>query len=243
MITRRLVIGATFFWLAAQTASADVLAPPPASCPEGSTPVTFCHGPETCEIAECTTNADCGVGQVCAARALCVRTHCCSGRGCGLPTRVEYTHVAGPCTGGTCTDFDTACEQHFVCVSGSRDAGTPRPDAGRVDAGGPDHDAGGTASDGGGTTPDGGGTASDGGGTASDGGSASMDGGGASMDGGGAGSDAGGAAMDSGSVADAGESGGTDGGCCSVVGRRSSVAPWAFGLVLALGFLRRRARA
>lgn len=117
-------------------ASADAVPPPPDSCPEGSTAVDFCHGPQTCQIATCTNDGECGAGRVCRQRMLCVREHCCSGICCASagcePT--TYEHVAGACAGGACEELGTTCESRSVCVPGAAiDAG--RVDAGRTDAG------------------------------------------------------------------------------------------------------------
>lgn len=169
-------------------AAADAVPPPPMNCPTGARPLDFCHGPQTCRIADCTDNADCNAGEECVERALCVREHCCGGFSCTIDgaTPPRYTHVDGPCgAGGGCEGFGATCETSRVCVpiTGS-DAGPPLTDGGGTDGGG----------------VDGGGT--DGGGT---------DGGGADMDAGD--SDSG----PSGGM-DAGPDGPTDGGCCSVVG-------------------------
>jgi hypothetical protein len=109
-----------------------------------------------------------------------------------------YTHVVGPCgEGGACEDFGTACERRKVCVPGTRvDAGNPGLDAGTRPDGGSVVDAG--RSDGGGARDAGG---------AQDAGRR----------------DAGGQRVDAGR--DAGGGGGvTGGGCCSVIGARSTRA-------------------
>jgi hypothetical protein len=122
-------------------AFADVLMPPPAACPEGSTGVD-CHGPETCETDACERDNDCGEGQVCRPRMLCVRDNCCNGRGCGT-TPYEIEHVAGPCgTGGACEEFGTSCQSRDVCVDAPAGTDAGRTDAGRTEDAGRAQDAG-----------------------------------------------------------------------------------------------------
>lgn len=216
--------------LAAAPASADVIATPPDMCPEGSTVVGFCHGPPTCEIAECTGDADCGAGQVCRPRDLCVREHCCSGRGCGLPTATRYDHVASACGAGrTCADFDTACETRRVCVPG-----TPVADAG-VDAGPPPSDAGtdgGAPGDDAGSGTDGGGTESDSGAPAQDSGTPAVDAAVPRRDAA-TGGDGGAAPVDAGG-------GGSTGGGCGCRSATSARAPAGLLLAVVAGALWRR---
>ncbi len=236
-MTRALVTSLILLTLPA-AARADVLAPPPASCPEGSSPVS-CHGPSTCRIDDCSATG-CPSGQICVSRDLCVREHCCNGRGCGTMP-VNYDHVAGACgPGGACADFGAACESRRVCVplaagmdGGAPDGGAPdggaidggRVDGGRVDAGSVDAgsvDAG--SVDGGGLDAG----ATDDAGAAGDAGTAAVDAG----------------AMDAGpSPVDAGPPGGTaGGGCCSVYGRGSPLGGALAGMLLALAALRLRRR-
>jgi len=207
--------------LAPTVASADAVGPPPSMCPEGSTAVGFCHGPPTCEIADCSGDADCEAGEVCAPRNLCVVEHCCSGRCCGgmcsdPPT--VYDHISGPCAaGGTCSGFGESCETRRVCVEATgMDAGV---DAGTEDAG---TDAGGT---------DAGDTETDAGGADDDAGSAAMDAGGST------GMDASSGGVDAGD-----EGGSSDGGCgCGVADRPA--APGVGLLLIGLAMLSlRRAR-
>lgn len=190
---------------------ADAISPPPTSCPVGSVPIA-CHGPQTCRLVTCTGDGDCGAGETCLPRDLCLREHCCGGIGCVLDgsTPPRYQHVESPCgTGGSCASIGTTCETVRVCVP------TTKPDGGLTDGGG---------SDGGGPDVDAGDADMDGG--------SSTDGGSSAMDGGGSG-DGGGAGMDSGPAggADAGPPV-TDGGCCSVSGRRGGL-----GGLVGLGFL------
>lgn len=190
------------------TARADAVSPPPDRCPEGSVAVEFCHGPPTCRVSTCETDADCGAGMVCRDARLCTTEFCCSGRCCGGGCGVEptvYTHVFGPCdAAGGCSDFGAACTQEKVCVPGSNtDAGT------RADAGSTREDAG-RSEDGGGTSV--------------------IDAG--QRDAGGTGIDAG-RRRDAGSTG-----GTTAGGCCSVVGGDSALGGVLFGLAIALTIAR-----
>lgn len=145
----RLALVAVVLALSPTLAHADALGPPPASCPEGSAPVA-CHGPETCEIADCITEGDCRAGERCMQRMLCVREHCCSGVACTIPDSMplRYTHVAGPCgASGSCGDPSLSCASHRVCVPG-----TPLPDSGSAtDSGTGGTDSGGAWIDSGST--------------------------------------------------------------------------------------------
>ncbi len=155
-------------------ALADAVSPPPDRCPSGSVAVDFCHGPPTCRVNTCETDAECGAGMVCRDARLCTTEYCCSGRCCGGGCGVEptvYTHVFGPCDGsGGCSDFGAACTLEKVCVpgnadagTGGTDAGTPR-DAGRGEDAGRTTDAGRTGVDAGRTGVDAGRTGVDAGG-------------------------------------------------------------------------------
>jgi len=159
MLRLRLIAFIASLGLVPSVALADAVGPPPSMCPEGSTAVDFCHGPPTCEIAECSGDADCGPGQACAPQELCVAEHCCSGRCCAMdcgsePTR--YDHIAGPCsTGGTCSGFGESCQTRRVCVDAAGvDAGSDDLDAGDpvTDAGSEDDDAGSEGMDAGGSS-------------------------------------------------------------------------------------------
>lgn len=110
----------------AEVARADAIVMP-ASCPESSID-GFCHGPPTCVPRACTSTLDCDVGEVCAARDLCVEPHSCFG-GTGTTTLqhvVSACDASGGCaTGASCTSF-------FVCAPGPVlvDTGPPARDAG-----------------------------------------------------------------------------------------------------------------
>jgi hypothetical protein len=116
-------------------ASADVLSPPPPSCPRGSIPMA-CHGAPTCTADACVDDADCAPSQHCAVLQLCVQEHCCSGRACGDPGAPRFTHVDGPCGSTGCADSSSTCMPVSVCVP-DEDAG-----GGDVDSGAADEDSG-----------------------------------------------------------------------------------------------------
>lgn len=109
-----------------EVARADAIVMP-ASCPESSSD-GFCHGPPTCAPRACTSTLDCDVGEVCAARDLCVVPHSCFGLG-GSTTQ---QHVVGACdaSGGCATG--ESCTSFFVCAPGPVlvDTGPPARDAG-----------------------------------------------------------------------------------------------------------------
>lgn len=108
--------------LAPAAARADVVGPPPESCPAGSSPQSSHAGPLCVPMAECTSSAMCMDGAACAPVSQCIET-----RGCGGlrppdsgPCTVE--HVVGPCgAGDTCTTG--VCRSRRVCTSGSTDDG------------------------------------------------------------------------------------------------------------------------
>ncbi|MCA9605903.1 MAG: hypothetical protein KC619_09935 [Myxococcales bacterium] len=219
--------------LGASTALADAVGPPPSSCPEGATAVSFCHGPATCEIDECSGDADCASGQVCRPRDLCVVEHCCSGMCCAIdcgspPT--TYDHVSGACAAGrTCSGFGETCETRRVCVAGvATDAGVDGGTDGGAEAdagsdGGADLDAGEGIDAGSDAGTDAGRT---------DGGSTPADAGG---------TDAGGSAMDASAPVDAGGGTITGGGCgCHLGPSEGAGGPLAALLLLGLVGWRRR---
>lgn len=102
-------------------AHADAISGPPDFCPEGSEAIE-CHGPDTCRVEGCTTDADCGAGRRCEPRALCVEEHCCSGAlGCASG---GVEHALRGCD-ATCDD-GSPCVDRNVCVGEATDgdAGT-----------------------------------------------------------------------------------------------------------------------
>ena len=97
-------------------ASADVVGPPPTSCPAGSTPST-CHGGPHCTPNLCGTDADCTGGTACKDVAYCVTTINCSGL---LPPDADPSQfekdavdaACGACSGGQ------PCKTLKVCIAG-----------------------------------------------------------------------------------------------------------------------------
>jgi hypothetical protein len=96
--------------VAASPARADVVSPPPEQCPAGSEGID-CHGRPTCRIRRCNENTDCGDGEACQRRNLCVTVQNCGGES-GEP---RYDHVTGECRDGSCAEGD--CNRRAsVCV-------------------------------------------------------------------------------------------------------------------------------
>lgn len=94
-------------------ASADVVGPPPASCPAGSTPSSSHSGPLCRPAPECTATS-------CASPARCMAVfQCIEERPCGglLPPDsgpCTIDHVVGPCdSGGACSTG--TCRARSVC--------------------------------------------------------------------------------------------------------------------------------
>lgn len=117
-------------------ASADVVGMPPPSCPDGSEG-RVCHGNAYCAVDGCVTGSECESGDACVIRELCIETEMCFGLGGGTNVATVTAAGCGGCRG--------RCESHFVCAGGATpvDAGPPRVDAGRRDAGGVDAGSGG----------------------------------------------------------------------------------------------------
>lgn len=103
-------------------ARADVVGPPPASCPAGSEPSASHAGPHCDPGTSCTLSAMCGAGEACEAVGLCIQRVPCGGR---LPPDAGpcfEDHVVGNCSaGGTCSTG--TCEVRNVCVSPSSGGG------------------------------------------------------------------------------------------------------------------------
>ena len=87
------------------TARADVVMPPPKTCPAGTKPGT-CHGGPHCKPEECSSSASCAPGQVCQGQKYCMQTINCGG-GYGGPSYVDVARAAcagaTPCKVGKCT--------------------------------------------------------------------------------------------------------------------------------------------
>ncbi len=113
-----LVLAATtLLWGAA--ARADVIGPPPKTCPAGTEPGS-CHGGPFCKPKVCVSDASCKAGQSCQSKKFCIKQINCGG---GYGTK--YIDVAkGTCPGGApCKDG--TCKTVKVCVAGT----PPKPDA------------------------------------------------------------------------------------------------------------------
>lgn len=99
--------------LTGHAAWADAVPPPPASCPPGTVGFTN-HVAQGCAPADCTSDASCSSGQVCAQYPLCVRrwvSH--SFRGDSYSAE-----VSGPCDQGKCPAGE-GCEDKPHCVPSS----------------------------------------------------------------------------------------------------------------------------
>ncbi len=107
-------------------ARADVLMPPPPSCPEGSVGEE-CHGPGRCRPLSCAGHDDCAPGMICQAASLCIRQVNCSGR-----AMIYVDSVEGSCAGGAACDDGVECHTQTICVPGDR----PPPDDADVGADG-----------------------------------------------------------------------------------------------------------
>ena len=103
--------------LVASVAAADVVMPPPSTCPEGSQGAT-CHGGPHCVPSKCASDAECKSGEVCQDRQLCVNPINCAG-GWSDPDAAPpmSPDVRGPCNAGACAEG--ACNTYKVCVPGS----------------------------------------------------------------------------------------------------------------------------
>lgn len=107
---------ALVFFAPAASTRADVVGPPPASCPAGSTPATGHSGPRCEPTPDCTTDVSCSATGRCVDAMQCIET-----RGCGglmppdsAPCTVE--HVVGPCDGAGACSVGT-CRARRVCTT------------------------------------------------------------------------------------------------------------------------------
>jgi hypothetical protein len=101
----------------AGTARADVVAPPPTTCPEGSTPNTCHYGPH-CSALKCLTDSDCP-GRVCKEILACPASILCGGMYSGLPDVRQASRdiLTTACSdSGTCGD-GKPCQPTLLCVS------------------------------------------------------------------------------------------------------------------------------
>lgn len=103
---------------------ADVLMPPPPTCPEGARGRTSHAGPH---CAPWTCDQGCGEGKACKAAALCVVQR----QGANRARRFTFDVVRGPCeAGGKCAEG--TCETREVCVAAAPVAPQAGPDAATV---------------------------------------------------------------------------------------------------------------
>lgn len=99
------------------SARADVVNPPPETCPplgEGAT----CHGGPYCTPDVCVTEADCAPGQVCRDVAICVAPFDCTS-GYGTFTSEQ---IIGAC-GSSCFPPASCATRHVCTPAPGRDAG------------------------------------------------------------------------------------------------------------------------
>jgi MYXO-CTERM domain-containing protein len=110
-----LVLAASALLAAPRPVFADVVSPPPTSCPDGSEPAT-CHGGPHCRPRLCSTSAECG-GGVCQDVSYCVKTISCAGKipPDADPSQFNQDAVEKVCT-GSCTG-GAPCKSLKVCVS------------------------------------------------------------------------------------------------------------------------------
>lgn len=123
-------------WLGPSIADADVVPPPPPSCPEGSEGAA-CHGGPFCSPKFCPDAGVCDGGDTCEQRQLCIGDFDC------FMTTTPAVYSVCPCSEGTCQTVS-------VCVPPSGTGGA----GGAAGSGG----TGGTSGSGGSgaTTPTGG---------------------------------------------------------------------------------------
>ncbi|EYF03630.1 Hypothetical protein CAP_5421 [Chondromyces apiculatus DSM 436] len=89
---------------------ADVVGPPPDTCPDGSTPQT-CHGGPYCAPRTCASENDCDAGELCVDRKLCLGE-----LGCGGLLEPDAMPPMTPTITGTC-EGTTACTAPATCTT------------------------------------------------------------------------------------------------------------------------------
>lgn len=127
--------------LTSSRAEADLVGPPPPSCPSGSTPSAIHTGPICTPASACTSAATCGDGETCEEVRVCVVQIACGFRDAGLDatgldagevmpcTREHVTgacDASGACAEGTCEVFDACIGPEAPAASGCI-AGPARP--------------------------------------------------------------------------------------------------------------------
>ena len=97
-------------------ARADVVMPPPKTCPEGATPST-CHGGPYCKPEVCSSTTGCPPGTACKSKELCIDQINCGGKvGPVYNDAVKDTCPGGvPCKVGTCKTVSVCII--FTCVT------------------------------------------------------------------------------------------------------------------------------
>lgn len=111
LVAAAVAVGLALF---AHPARADVVGPPPDSCPLGSTPATGHSGPRCSPSADCTSDTACGTSSRCVDVMQCIETRACGGLmpPDSAPCTVE--HVVGACDGaGACAVG--VCRARRVC--------------------------------------------------------------------------------------------------------------------------------
>ena len=107
-------------------ARADVVSPPPETCPaftRGST----CHGGPYCTPATCATTDECGVGFACRDVSLCVGPFdCTSGYGMFTSERSSGECAPGGCGLGACTTRRVCAPDPTHDAGVAADGGTAR---------------------------------------------------------------------------------------------------------------------
>lgn len=84
------------------TVHADVVDPPPMSCPAGSTPSTGHSGPY-CAPRSCVTGGVCPGGGTCTAVRQCIETRACGGQTFPDAAPCTIENLVGPCSAdGSC---------------------------------------------------------------------------------------------------------------------------------------------
>ena len=97
--------------MVAWPAAADVVGPPPDRCPNGSIPDSSHAGP-TCYPSVCSGNGDCGQGEVCVERALCIEPV----MGWSHGGQFSMDHAVTSCDGSGVCPPGATCESDHRCM-------------------------------------------------------------------------------------------------------------------------------
>lgn len=122
------VFALTVLWSGAGDARADVIGPPPASCPAGASPAS-CHGGPYCAVTTCDASTPCPSGQRCAEVEGCYRQLQCAGdvNPDDLPKYLRWS-LDGACAG-------SCCAKRSICVAAEAPTPTPAASPARACAG------------------------------------------------------------------------------------------------------------